>query len=433
MEKFTPKRPLGKEQDELITKMKAEICADGVSAVCFELFETLMLSPFFDRKDIFFFMEHEFSGLYVGNKTFYELRCDAQERAVKKLKEHQCLTLSMIYDQLEKISKISPSSREKLMKRECELEEHFCFARECGRELYETALRKGRKVIITADTYLPKETVMKLIARCGYTGFTEVFVTSDCGMEKAPDGALFAHICEKLKISPKNVRHFGSSFEADAEAPVKQGIRAVYLTSCRDRLVKSGSLCGYIQKQRLYDFCTPEYFTLRSVMGLYAAYAFDYPHGKTVHSDFCSDDYMTGFICLGALSLYKDFVIGSPLQARILGAMSENRRMTDGRDDFIALFDERFAATLDSYGYKGCELPFRFFAEHGSINDRMSVQSYLSSEVMAEWSNDVTEPEIAPVFTKAEKKSSLSKLADRVAAPGSQMRTVIDGIISKLR
>lgn len=430
---FVPKRPLSKEQQELIGKMKTEIISDSVKAVSFELFETLALRPFFDRTDLFFFMEQEFSGLYVGNKTFYELRCDAEERAEKKLKEGQCLTLEKIYDELEKISKISPSSREKLLKRECALEEYFCFARECGRELYNTARKNGKKIIITADTYLPRKTVEKIISVCGYTEYDGLFVTSDCGASKIPDGALFSHMCNEMKLAPQSIRHFGSSFEADAEAPVKQGVKAVYLTSCRDRLIKSGRICGYIQKLLIYEFCTPEYLALRCVMGLYAAYAFDYPQGKAVHSDFCADEYMIGFLCLGALSLYKDFVIDSQLQAVILGAMSENEKMTAGRDDFVRFFDVRFGSGLDKYGYEGCELPFRFFAEHGSLNDRMSVQQYISADVMENWSKDVIEPEIAPVYTKAAKKTALSKLADRVATPGTHLRTVIDGIISKLR
>lgn len=426
---FKPVRPLSAEQQHLFGNMQAEISAGNVSAVSFELSETLVLMPLFDRHDLFFFMEREFSSLYAGRRSFYELRCVAEERALKKAKDKSPIQLESIYRELEKISRISSSSREKLMNRECELEEYFCFARRCGTELFRTAKEQNKKVIITADTYLPRKTVEKMLKSCGYGDYDGLYITGECGIPKT---ALFGHICRELKIQPHELRHFGSCFETDAEAPVNQGAKPVFLTSCRDRFVKSGRLCGYIQKERIYDFCSEQCLALRCALGLYAAYAFDFPQSKSAQSDFCGDEYMIGFIVLGMLSLYKDFVVSSELEAKILGAMSQNKRMTVGRDDFVRMFELHFGSNLEKFGFDGCSLPFRYFFSHGAISDRMSIQRFISADVMEKWSQDVTEPEIVPIYLGRAPKTALSKLADRLFPPGTQIRTYVDGILSKL-
>lgn len=424
---FKPLRPLSADQRHILENMKAEISSETVGAVSFELFETLTLRPFFDRSDLFFFMEREFSSLYVGRRSFYDLRREAEERAEKKAKE--TVTLADIYKELEKISKISPSSREKLMKRECELEEYFCFARQCGTELFRTAKELGKKVIVTAETYLPEKTVEEILGQCGFAGWDMLCITGESGLSK---NRLFEHICREMKIQPHALRHFGSSIESDAEAPVNQGVKPVFLTSCRDRLVKSGRLCGFIQKKLIYDFCSEKCLALRCALGLYAAYAFDHPHNKLAQSDFCGDDYMIGFMVLGPLSLYKDLVVSDETELKILGAMSQNKNINDGRSDFVRMFGLHFGSNLEKYGFEGCGLPFRFFFSHGAIGDRMSVQPFISADVMEKWSRAVTEPEIAQVFLGRTRKTAVSRLADRLFPPGTQIRTYVDAILAKI-
>lgn len=426
---FKPLRPLSAEQRHILENMKAEISSVNVSAVSFELFETLALRPFFDRCDLLFFMEREFSSLYAGKRSFYDLRREAEERAVKKAKETAAVTLVDIYKELEKISKISPSSRERLMKRECELEEYFCFARQCGAELFRTAAELGKKVIVTAETYLPRKTVEEILRRSGFAGWDKLCITGESGLPKT---RLFEQICREMEIQPHTLLHFGSSFESDAEAPVNQGVRPVFITSCRDRLVKSGRLCGFIQKELIYDFCSEKCLALRCALGLYAAYAFDYPQNKLAQSDFCGDSYMLGFMVLGPLSLYKDLVVSDETELKILGALSRNKAMTDGRTDFIRMFGIHFGSNLEKYGTEGCSLPFRFFFSHGAIGDRMSVQPFISADVMEKWSGTVTEPEIVQVFLGRTRKTAVSRLADRLFPPGTQIRTYVDGILAKM-
>lgn len=426
-------RPLSSDQIHLINTMKAEIRKDNIQVVSFKLDDTLILRPFSSKSDIFCLMEKMFSSLYIGSKSFTELRCEAESDAkrIAAQKKKYC-TLSDVYDLLLKKSKISPTSRKKLMDRECELEEYFCFARQCGAALFQEAKSLGKKVVIIADSLLPENTVKKIIRNCGFDGCDMIVFPKNLLINSQNQTDAFNKISEKFSSAPQNILHIGSNISTDVEESVKLGIKALYLSPVIPLMIKSGRMRGFAQSELLYDIDSEKHFALRCIFGLYAAYAFDVPQGKLPQSDFCGDDYMLGFIALGSLSLYKDFVTDSELFVQILGAMSKNTKMTDGRTDFIRLFEKCFGDNLEIFGYCGCDIPFRFFAEHATINDRMSVQAFLSTDVMEKWSQAVTEPEIVPIYSTKAKKSNLSKLADKLFQPGSQIRTIIDGILGKL-
>lgn len=430
-------KALTSEQTHLIENMKAEIRRSNVKAVSFKMFETLVNRPFLSRSSIFTFMEKDFSELYVGDKSFEQFRTEAENNIMKKLDVKKNINFSLldkIYDSLMKKSNISPSSREKLMKRECEIDEYFCFARQCGMELYREAKSAGKKIIITVNQLcpLPKGSIERILKSCGYDDYSLLVYPSECGVTTAVGGSLYNYIPEKMKVSPSSLLHIGSRVILDVEEPIKKGIKPLLLTSSGDLMAKSGRLRAFLPSKLGEDFETEKDISLRCCLALYAAHAFDFPQNKTPQSDFCGDDYMIGFIVLGPLSLYKDFVVSSKLKMQILGAMSKNKNMAAGRDCFIKLFDQHFGSHLDKFEFAGCELPFEFYFNHGSINDRMSLQPFISADVMEKWSKAVTEFEITPISYSKAKNSSLSRFADKLFPPGSQVRTIVDSILVKL-
>lgn len=430
--KFVSSRPLSADQKHLLEKIKSEIRREEIKAVSFKMDGTLVLTPFSEKNDMFMLMEKEFSMMYAGKDSFAQLRGEAEEEAVKKCSKKGTVTLKLIYDILMKNSKISPSSRDKLIEREKNLAEYFSFPRDCGLQLFNEAKSAGKTIIITSSSPMPKETVRKILAGCGYDGYDTLIMLNEC--EKTLSGGEICRLIgEKSGVALPLTMNIGGDVANDVEEAVKLGMKAMYLSPAIPLMVKSGRLRGFIQKQLFFDYDEPKYLTLRCAFALYAAYAFDVPQNKLPQSDFCGDDYMIGFIVLGPLSLYKDLVINTVFQADILGAMGENEKMVKGRDDFAAMFDEHFSGHLDKAGLDGCTLPFEFFVKHCAVGDRMSLQKKLAPEVMVKWAESVTEPEIAPVYLKKFKKPFLSKLADRLFPPGSKIRTITDRILAKMR
>ena len=168
-------KAMNSQQKSNYINMVANIVKDNVKVASFKIFDTLVLSGFWENSDLFHLMENEFRDLYVGKKTFYELRKTAEEKALKKSKTGKP-EFDEIYRQLEKISGISPDSAEKLKKRELELVEYYCYPRECGLRLYNDALEACKKTVLVTDSYLLKETIGRILENCGIKNYTAIFI-----------------------------------------------------------------------------------------------------------------------------------------------------------------------------------------------------------------------------------------------------------------
>ena len=95
-------KAMNSQQKSNYINMVANIVKDNVKVASFKIFDTLVLSGFWENSDLFHLMENEFKDLYVGKKTFYELRKTAEEKALKKSKTGKP-EFDEIYRQLEKI------------------------------------------------------------------------------------------------------------------------------------------------------------------------------------------------------------------------------------------------------------------------------------------------------------------------------------------
>ena len=62
----------------------------------------------------------------------------------------------------------------------------------------------------------------------------------------------------------------------------------------------------------------------------------------------------------------------------------------------------------------------------------MFIQDKLSSDVVSKWAVEVSEPETAPVYVGEVKQSAMSKLADKMFPPGTQVRIYAEGVLAKL-
>ncbi|MBR2284406.1 MAG: hypothetical protein IJ874_08330 [Ruminococcus sp.] len=410
------------EQLELVGKMRSEITRSTASVVSFRLEDTLVITPFPELRDIFRFMEHDFSMLYTGKKSFTELRCAAEDAAQRS----GTLTLERIYSILERTAKITPQSREKLMERECELIVYFSFPRSCGLDILEHARKSGKRLVIITELYYPEGTVKRIMSRCGYGGIPLIMYKNKSG------SGLIGAISGNTGCTPAEILHIGSSVEDDVEAAVLSGSRSMLLSPVTPVMVRSGRLRGYAEAQHVYDFDTPELFALKCCFGLYAAYGFDIPQNKQPQSDFCGDLHLIGFITLGCLSLREDFEPEDELNKRILAALRSCPECVEGCEDLRTAFEARFSDFLDSFGYADCELPFNFLAEFASPGDKKLLEKYLSAEDYAAWLSRSYEPELAPVRNRTVRKSALSRLADKLFPPGTRVRTIVDGILLKM-
>ncbi|MBP3249910.1 MAG: hypothetical protein IJ170_02400 [Ruminococcus sp.] len=425
------KRHLTAEQSALKRQLVGEIGRSGYKAVSFKLEGVLAQLPFAEIYDLFTFMEVEFSLLHTGTGSFVQYRLQAQQEAEKKTAHP---SLERVYKILEKITKISPTSREKLMKRECELAGYFAFPRECGKALYSEAKKLGKSITIVADTIYPRSVVTRVLRSCGYEEYDQLIVTSE---EKLPDegyaGALMDLIIAKTAMPSHQILHIGGDVEADVETPILKGARAVLLSPTVPLMVKSGRLRGFIEALHVYDYDHARYFNLHCAFGLYAAYGFDIPQNKVPQSDFCGDAYMLGFMVLGPISMIRDFTPETDLQRELIDAMERNPECAGGKEDFATFYKLHFAGHLEKFNTSGCIEPLRFLEKHAAAGDRLLLRKQLSLETDEAWTEAFTEPKLAPVRLTPPKQNALGRLADKLFPPGTRVRNIVDGLLVKMK
>lgn len=408
-------RPFSAGQNDIIKKMSGEIAKPEIKAVSFRMKNVLVVTPFSAEQDLFMLMENDFRKISRSEKSFAQLRTDAQDSALKK---YGNVSLDSIYGIISKTGKVK--NTESLVSRECGLIEKFSEARYCGKLLYNEALKHGKKIIIVTNGMYPESTVEKILEKCGYNNYTLI---------KAED---FGEVQEKSGVEPSGLLHIGSNVERDVEAPILKGSKALLLSAEVPLMVKSGRLRGFIQSSRLLDIDSPEYLALRCAFGLYAMYGFDVPQNKVTKSDFCNNPYMLGFIVYGTFSLIQDnYEYYDQLKQELSSLTGNNQKILQGRDDFLRMFNEYFHEFDDFMKYEGFQLPFEFLADHSAPADRMLLRSCISDSTYKKWSENVTEPEILPVYARTVKKNAVSQLADKLFPPGTKIRTIADGILAK--
>ena len=429
-DELTLARPYSEAQTEITEKMLTEVARNNHAAVSFKMWDTLVLLPFSQPEDIFLFMEDDFSLYNTSDKTFSELRIEAQQAAEKKYSQKGNLTLEKIYGIFAKLSGVSPSCREKLMTRECDLVQHFAFPRETGKLLFDKARYCGNKLIVVLDGYYPRDVAVKILCDCGYGDYCSLVIPAEHNIPDSAETGFLDIVIKKSELSPDNILHIGGDMTNDVEAPIRRGMKALMLQPVLPLMTRSGRLRGYIEEKRLYDIEEKQFMALRCSLALYAAYGFDAPQNKKPKSDFCDDEYMMGFIILGPLCFIKDFSPQSELQAELIAAMEKNQKIMDGKLDFEKMLYHHFGDFIGKYGGEGCQLALEFLENHSYIGDRNRIIPLLSDKGRKKWGKPASEPKLAPVHTKKVKKNSLQKLADRLFPAGTKVRQITDGILT---
>ncbi|MBR1824567.1 MAG: hypothetical protein IJ779_10095 [Ruminococcus sp.] len=423
------RRPLSSAQSELMDKMTAEIAKPEIKTVSFKADDTLISLPFAETYDIFALMEQDFQGMIKKDRRFADVRTDAEDTAEKKLSMSGQMTIAAVYDVLMKQCGITEEQRDFLMNRECELYEQYVMPRRSGKLLFDKAVSGGKKIIVTYMGLYPREMMKRVLEKCGFREYNILILHNELQIPASAETGFLDIVIKKAKKAT-SVLHIGCDVQNDVEAPILRSAKALLLQSAVPLSIKSGRFRGYLQGEYIYDYDTDGFFALRCLWGLYRSYGFDTPQKKTVHSDFCSDPYMMGFLILGGLSLAGDIGL-SPMQTALKNALEKCPQALDGLADIEMMFDEHFGGLKDSLGRKGCELPLVFLEKYAYSGDKEILKPYLSEQDFASWAETPEEPELAPVYAHKAKKNAVARLADRLFPPGTRVRTIADDILAK--
>lgn len=295
-----------------LLKLKKEIISHDV--ISFDIFDTLILRPFYEPKDMFVLLNEYFNKLFESNGIFefsearvYSEMSIRNELYVKK--SYEDITLNDIYDTISKQYKLPVDKLKNIKIRETELEINFCTKRETMYSIYCMCKYLNKRVVATTDMYLPRNTIERILQLNGYQNFDRIYISGEEKISKNT-GNLFKHLVVEQKVSPERILHIGDNIKSDVEIPRSLKIDAFFFPKTIDLFN------NYCYKENNVNFCgrlfqnfqllnidhtnTTDYLGNRISQALVANKFFDNPFVSfNEQSDFNCNPYLIGYYILG--------------------------------------------------------------------------------------------------------------------------------------
>lgn len=207
--------------------IKRIISQSEIKVVSFDIFDTLLLRPSFEPKDIFHIVASKVDKKYKID--FISMRWNAEA----ELKSND-LNIKDIYFYIQKKYNLSNEITNNLMNEEMACEKHFLHVRDDIKEIYDYAVTLGKKVIATSDMYLPSNFLYDVLKSKGYNKIDSVIVSNEFHKRKDNNGELFDVVLSKYSIKEYELFHIGDNRHSDYVQAINKGIIAVHYPSIRD-------------------------------------------------------------------------------------------------------------------------------------------------------------------------------------------------------
>lgn len=280
--------------------------------ISFDIFDTLILRPFYQPEDLFELLNPRFRQLTGSQTTFSGLRKTGEQLARqahgRSHPEHQDITLSEIYRFIGEHYQLPEGVAEQMQQLEIQLELSFCEVRKAGKALFDMAKAAGKKVLLVTDMYLEQPTIEAILEKNGFTGYERLYVS--CRERKLKyNGDLFRCVLWDYPDAAGSVIHIGDTWTSDIEGSAKADMRSLFLPKTRESFENKISdyrtngcagladrICGsFIDGGKVKN--NPGY---RSMLAVASQRYFDRPY-RPFHSesDLNADPYFIGYYLVG--------------------------------------------------------------------------------------------------------------------------------------
>lgn len=211
-----------------------QTCAYGI--ISFDIFDTLIFRSVENPTDIFTLV-----GLKINCAYFKDWRIDA-ERVARAKREiaygDREVTLDEIYAVLQEKYGISQSVKQIEILTEIER----TLPNPLMLNAYKYFLSHGKKIVLTSDMYLSREVIKKILEKCGYLGYSVLFLSNEYRLSKG-SGALQKVLLEKFPN--QKIVHIGDSLYGDIKKFRESGIDAIYSPFLKTNFAGKNTPCMY--------------------------------------------------------------------------------------------------------------------------------------------------------------------------------------------
>lgn len=271
------------------------------AVISFDLLDTLVEKPFLKQEDLFELMSADVEKI-VANKNFNfkKIRILAEKMAYKNKPNSETIDLNDIYAEIKKLTQLEMAHIMEINKIEVCYEQKFYKEKAVGKQIFGFAKAMDKKIIIIADTTLPRFFVEGLLERFDYKGYHELVMCSEAGVGKKT-GNIFPYLAEKLYCDPKYFLHIGDDEIEDVQKPQKAGFNTMSILSSHESFKNSFYYKNIWQKNEAKTITTTR--LINSVLASKFHVTKDQNSLNTDKSAFNNDAYRVGYFGLGPVLL----------------------------------------------------------------------------------------------------------------------------------
>lgn len=153
--------------------------------VSFDIFDTLITRAVYNPDDLFVLMGEIIKDKYSIKADFFKARKEAEAEAWNKHKEGT--NIHHIYEELPKVLNISAEIAEEIKQLEIDLEINLCLPRRDMLKVFNHVKANGKRIILVSDMYLTSDIVGKMLEKCGFTGYEDLWISCEKGVRKDND------------------------------------------------------------------------------------------------------------------------------------------------------------------------------------------------------------------------------------------------------
>ncbi len=191
-------------------------------AVSFDIFDTLLIREVGDVINVFRIVASEMPSAFDFLKE--------RVRAELELSQEGCPSIVEIYKQIGLNTGVGYGDLGKYLDREISIEKSVLKPRKEVLQIYSSILRRGKKISLISDMYLPEEVISGFLTLNGITGYEKIYVSCEYG--KGKSNGLYE--IYRREIGEKRLLHIGDDEEKDGRFAVKSGLSAYTLLSPLD-------------------------------------------------------------------------------------------------------------------------------------------------------------------------------------------------------
>ncbi len=295
-----------------LESIKEEVAKSSCKYISFDIFDTLIMRYVYRPNDVFLLMNKKFEKLYTSNIGFEKLRISAERECRRRFgnthPDYQDVTIDEIYDCLADYCGIPLEIAKAMEEEEKRIEIQLTYRRRAAKEIFDTAVLAGKKIVLVSDMYLDRETIEAMLERAGYKEYEKLYISSEMRLTKA-HGDLFKAVADDLGAKPSDILHIGDTWVNDIIRPRSLGIKTIFFpkaTEVFENRIKdiNTNLCHNIAQSVCGTMCDSQAFMdslgYRSMLAMAAGFYFDNPYRSfNEGSDFNADPYFIGYYALG--------------------------------------------------------------------------------------------------------------------------------------